>query len=992
MKLTSLMFGLLLAVGWTSNASAQALPETRADKYMVCLDGGGMHSADMAMTQPGAMLHKTESRNNSGAQFFAPLRAETRDMVSITAKEAEKLTYSYVDYNGVLHEDVPSTEVATDPCQMYSLLRFIYKTKDFPGPYTSAYTADGVPEREVYYGPIAGGWNLGTPPTMTVTEMPNITLTTSSGSVYYRSITVTDANTNAVITSWNYNGSTHEWTSSTGTTYTHYDFPSGWYSEGYNFFGQTTLSSGWNTYYYGYFTSGSDPHKLVIHRSLLEGHSRVTISVRAYSDNSSTIKVNDGTTYTVSSQSATGTNYSWTITPTQIQITNQKSDLYKPTQEGYTALVVSVNNNAQPMPDVFNDYDDVNKMSTFNDSSEIVEYFKTHVNYIKLLTDGVRISDAGGNPGTVFNCSGTYNKFFFLGKGQARQKDPDVIRLERTYGLMGERVPFKEMYEEFSPTTGFAGDQITDFYDRMREGSVYDVVHDCAAVIDNGHQFSMSGNTGVTSYPLTGLNFFIPDYRLAYWTKLDQWGEGRTVDGRTMNPYQDVNGDVFFRVPSYCSNYAQYNPQYAPKVGIYKITLSATATFVGDDVNPDHSENNLNYVVTLQWVSSLDEMSGTTVPQTYTIYCFDNVTGEKFELTATGVTNPTGQTTVSYLVPQRAHSYTIEYIIEGRPSDTAHPTFVAWSNRDNVVIPGWDDFIGLQLNHHESDFITSDMANWYRNFLEVVNQDIFSGLTADKVEDGMDEFTLYRFLYEEQEQQNPTTGETEVVLVPTDSYVPIAKLQLGVRDNQGNFIKATNDDGNVPYKVSYINTQDVEDYTLKYKEDNTEITVPDAYSVENLEVPLTGVIRLKGNGDLVIWPSSYQVNFRSIKVYNNNTLVAEWNYEMDELPDGWILSPGSKWEEFVNSSNGLQVGYMEGGGYIAIPGIVTETNVDDLRVEIEAFGDGSSVSKIIVNDHTQTIANGTVKTYTWGGTGEDAIPISPKASPRRDNTNNNSNN
>ncbi len=979
-KLTTLLFGLLLAVGWTSNASAQALPEVRADKYMVCLDGGSSHQHNTVLTEPGAMLLNKDQKKNSGAKFNAPLRAESRTMVSLTKAEADALTYSYKDVNGVLHENVPSTEVATDAAQMYSLLRFIYRTKAFPGPYTSAYTADGVEEREVYYGPIAGGWNLGSYPTTTVTEMPNIAITTSNYGVFFRSITVTDYYTGDVITSWDYNSPTHQYESSDGSTSTHYDFPTGWYSEGQNFFSQTTYAG----YTYGLFTSGNSSHKLIIHRSLLEGHSRVTVSVRAYAYTSyPTIQVNNLTTNTVSSNSYTGTTYSWNnITPVTMQITNQKSDLYKPIQEGYTALVVSVMDNAEQVPDAFNDYDTYNRMSTFTDSTDIVNYFKTHINYIKLLTDGLRITDAAGNPGTVFNCDGTYNKFFFLGKGQARQKDPDVIRLESTYGLMGERVPFKEMFEEFSPTQGTIGSQVTDFYDKMREGSVYDVVHDCAAVIDNGHQFSMSGNEGTTSYPLTGLNFFIPDYRLWYWTRLDQWGEGKTVDGRTMNPYKDVNGDVFFRVPSYCSNYAQYNPQYAPKVGIYKITLSATATQVGDS----RADDNENFVVTLVWHSSLNDMAGYEVPQTYTIYCYDNVTGERFKLEATGVTNPTGQTTVSYLVPQRAHSYTIEYIIHGTPDDSDHPSFVAWSNRDYVVIPGWDDFIGLQLDHHESDFKPGEMANYYRNFLEVLNEDLAGGLTVDKINSGMNEFTLYRFEYEEQQQQNAETGETETVLVPKEPYTPIATLKLGVRNN-GNFVTALDNDGNVPYTVEYINEQEVENYTLTYKEGTQTISVPNAYSVDNLDIPISDVIRIKGNGDLVIWPNGYAVNFKSIKVYNDGNLVASWDVaENDELPGSWIMSPGSIFE--VYNHNGDMVGYVDGGGYIAIPGIVTASNAANLRVEIVAYGDVGTVSRIIVNDHTKTIDNGTAKTYTWGGTEQGATPISPNAAPRRDNNNN----
>ena len=954
MKLTTLLFGLLLAVGWTNVASAQALPEVRADNYMVCLDGGPSHQHNTVLTEPGAMLQNKNLKKSSSAKFYAPLRAEAREMVSLTKAEADALTYSYKDINGVLHENVPSTDVARDPCQMYSLLKFIYKTKAFPGPYTSAYTADGVEEREVYYGGIGGGWDIaGQTTTSTVTEMPDINIVASNAYAYYRSITVYDENNN-VLTSWNYNGSTYDYQTSSGTDYVLYNLPAGWSSAEGWLFAQTTT----NGYTYGHFTSGSsNQNTLVISHTLLEGHSSVRVSILAArpSGSNATVTVNNGTTRTLTTSNNT---YTWTINANTVTVNNQVDDIYKPNKEGYTALIVAVKNSTTPQTGTYNDYDPNNPMSVYTDSAQIVNYLSNNVDYIKLLTDGLRITDAAGNPGTVFNCDGTYNKFFFLGKGQARQKDPEVIRLERTYGLMGERVPFKEMFEEFSPTGGNTGDQITDFYDTMREGRVYSVVHDCASVIDNGHQFSMSGNTGTTSYPLTGLNFFIPDYRLLFWTDTFTWSNtDHTVDGRTMNPYKDTDGSMFRRVPGFCVNYAQYNPQYAPKVGIYKISLSATAT----QVDNLRIEDNKNFVVTLVWHSSLNDMAGYEVPQTYTIYCFDNVTGERFQLEATGVTNPTGQTTVSYLVPQRAHSYTIEYIIHGTPDDTEHPSFVAWSNRDFVVIPGWDDFIGLQLNHHESDFVANDMANYYRNFLEVINEDLFGGLTVDKINDGMNEFTLYRFLYKEQQNEN---GETE--LVPVNDGTPIAKLKFGTPDLEA---------GTVPYTVTYVNTQDVLE-TPKYDLDE-----------DHLNIPLTGVIRIKGNGDLVIWPNSYAVNFKSIKVYNGNELVASWEVADGDLPSGWIMSPGSIFEVYNN--DGDMVGYVDGGGYIAIPGIVTSENSNDLSVEIVAYGEVGSVSRIIVNDHTNTIDNGTAKSYTWGGSEPGATPISPAAAPKRDNNNNN---
>ena len=572
---------------------------------------------------------------------------------------------------------------------------------------------------------------------------------------------------------------------------------------------------------------------------------------------------------------------------------------------------------------------------------------------MKLLTDGLRITDAGGNPGTVFNADGTYNKFFFLGKGKARQKGAEVqsnINSGAWAGYTGECVIFWPLFEEFSPTTGelTGSSSIVDFYDRMMEGNIYDVKHDCAGVIQNRHEFTLAGEDKTDDYPFTGLNFFIPDYRLKYWVGKDSvYSNGSytyyNVDGRNMNGIYDINNSQYNDVSAYYSNYAQYNPDYAPKVGIYRINLSATAT----QVETTHDPNNLNFVVTLTWVSSLDQMSGTTVPQTYTIYVIDNVTGERIKLTATGVTNPTGQTTVNYLVPQREHSYTIEYIIQGSPDDSDHPSFVAWSNRDQVIIPGWDDFIGLQLDHHESDFKPSEMANYYRNFLEVVNEDIYNGLTVSKIQNGMNEFILYRF--EKDDANKPGT--------------PIAKITFGAPNVEA---------GTVPYTVTYLNDQVLLE-TPKYNLDEN-----------HLNVPLTGVVRVKGNGDIVIWPNSYSVNIKSIIIKNGNNTLVNWN-ATQTVPSTWGTSPGTVFTSFTHSSTGDKVYYLEGGGYLYIPGILSEH--PNATVQIEAYGDAGNVNRITVNDKMKNItatAGGTI--YTWGGTDD---PVSPSGAPRRDNNNNN---
>ena len=930
MKLTSLMFGLLLAVGWTSSAQAQALPKGGFAERMG-IEVGKLSQlktkdkvAELKVGRPAAP--------NDGKRMLmnAPRRADEQKPNAAVHNRAyyDALTYTWTDAEGP-HES-KATDVATKPEQMYELLKFVYTDKRFPGPYYTAYTANNVQERPVYYGGIAGGWEIGNE----YSAMGNITIQISqySGSypVYIKSIKVMSGSTE--VTSWEYvEGST--------------SLTEGWTATG------TSLSVNQNGELYFGGSSGT----ITIPANLLEGYSNVNVIINArsydeyYSDYMITV---NGTQKTLTSTSLL--DYTWSVTASA---TLAPDGTYKPTEDGYTALVVAVKNTTTLPAGTYNSYDTNNSITLFNSKDEIIGYFRDNVDFIQLLTDGLRIgSEDDYSIGTVFSCDGTYNKFFFLSKGQSRQKDSQVISLQNTYGLMGEDVPFKEMFEQFSPTQGDAGSEITDFYSKMNEGNVYNVVHDCASVIQNGHQFSMSGNNGTTSYAMTGLNFFIPDYRLKYWTTSgpDNYSS-YTVDGRTMNPYLSTSGYKFRNVPSFCSNYAQYNQLYAPKVGIYKITLDATANQVAQIYAP----GNRNYAVTLTWVSSLNEMSGHEVPQTYTVYYFDE-NGNRQALVVEGVTNTNGQTgvtTLTYYVEQFEHSYTIDYIVEGSPDDTEHPQFVAISNVDGVVIPGWNDFVGLELDHHESDFVVADMANWYRNFLSVVNEDLYNGLTVSAVTGAngntpINKFSLYRYNY------NGTQASS--------TETKIADIEL---------FNAT------PAQVSYRVTYD-DDASNSELEDQQVLAAK--YQRQAMGIADEGVIRVKGNGDLVIWPNNYFVNFRSITVKNGTQNVTSWNAaSMNTLPSGWETSPGSKWEEFTH--NGVKVGYMEGGGYIYIPNLLNQYN--NLSVEIEAFGEGANVKRIAVNDVTKDItATAAGTTYTWTSLSPNALHAPKMAATNTDVT------
>lgn len=871
-KLTTLLFGLLLAVGWTSSAFAQATVDT------------------------------------------GPNGATYKESVVST------WTYTWTDANGGSHEN-SFTDVATDPYQMYELLRQVYMDKRFPGPTYSAYNSSDYSdkERKVYYGGVEGGWNIPGGDATAVGDITiNVTTQWSNYPVYIKSIIIKSGSTE--ITRFEYTDGMS-------------NYPEGWTSN-------PSLSVNDNGEFYFNRTSSG---YIYVSSEILEGYTSVDVIINARSVDDDyygyAISVNNSSQQLASTSLS---DYTWTVNGT----VQNDENYYTPEKDGYTALMVSLNNTMVHAPKHYPQNDNTNWDNYFTTKAEIIEYLTNNVQSIRLLTDGLRIGSADDfSRGTVFNCDGVYNKFFILSKGQSRQKDQAVLDRQTSYGyLLGERVLFKELFEEFSPTDGSTDSQITDFYAKMTEGSVYEVQHDCASVIENEHEFSMSGKDGTTAYPMSGLNFFIPDFRLKYWTTTVQtqntWGQtvNLTVDGRTMNPYKSIQGQEYRTCPNFTANFAQYNLDYRPKMGIYLIHLEANA----QEVAQVHEPGNLNYEVTLEWTSSLNEMAnpdheeGKDVPQIFTVYYYDN-DGNLQPLVVEGYTNTngeTGVTTLTYRVEQREHSYTINYIIKGSPNDSDHPSFIAWSNTDGVVIPGWNDFVGLDLDHFESDFETTTLKNWYRNFLLVKN-DVGDGLTVDKVKGGMESFNVYRY----------------------DAAKADAKIQIATLT----FSNPT--DEQVNYKVEYV--------------DDLQNIKEDKYNRSAMQIPDEGIVRVKGNGDIVIQPNGYWVNFKSIVVKNNNQTIVSWTG--GDLPRTMKISDGSEWEEYTTDA-GDNVHYIEGGGYIYIPSMLNRYS--NLTVEIVAYADGSNTAKITVNDLTQSVSNtATTTAKTWSNLSDNGAGLLRLALP-----------
>lgn len=351
------------------------------------------------------------------------------------------------------------------------------------------------------------------------------------------------------------------------------------------------------------------------------------------------------------------------------------SDVTAPYEDGYTVFLVALK-----------EYNGSNPHDTYS-FSELINEINTNIESVELLTNGMRIG-SGNNAGTVFNINGNYNRFFFIGKGKGKN-----------WGY----APFIRMFEEFSASAPEdSAEPIDDFYPRMVAGEMYPVLHDCPTVIYLEHYFTMTGKDGNEKKSMTGLNFFIPDYR---YNASDIW----------------------------------YSTSHQPQVGLYNIKLNASAELGSNETTCD---------VTLNWTSSLDQMAKETVPQSYTIYVvltdeFGNETYQQLAVTP----NPTGETTLTYTVPRTQNSYTINYIISGTPSDENYSNFFTWSNTASVVIPGLsaNETMTLYLNHYESDYVANEESNYYRNLFNVKNENIVYGLTPDMVRAGHNKFDIYRY-------------------------------------------------------------------------------------------------------------------------------------------------------------------------------------------------------------------------------------------------------
>ena len=658
-KFLILLFGLLLAVGWTSDAQAQLLPGAKVKSTTFDFSA----PSKMAVNNPSdaKVVEEMPEDMPVARRMNAPLRSNNYTVTANVVHPKSWYDQWYFNYyDGTTTQSAMFTDPATNAYQMMALLKLIYTDKDFPGiKYSEAKAKD------VEYQTILHGWDI------IGNNYEPFTITTNNYDTYIRYIAVRDSADNVIVS----------WTpSSDGTT-----LPSGWSCDATI---RTYSYSGYTGAYLGTSTTGGtitiNPSSFV--NSAVGGYVRLVIRYAA--EAATTMTVNGSETDVTTEWQGTV----WTI-PGTIST--------PPDDNGYTVLLVK-------LKDGVNDDASVRAPMYTSSASELRDYFTTYVDEIQLLTDGMRVDEGSPNAGTVFAYTGDLNKFFYISKGK--------MALMTSVRESGDRAPFYGMYEEFSPTAQENTTGFDDFYEKMKQGTTYSIVHDCNSVIYMQHYFSMAGKQGTTQNRVNSLVLYIPDER------------GQLADGNAWRDYEE---------------------DHQPTVGMYMIDLYAD---IEPSSDPDY------YTTTVTWEDNLDVITHSDgIPQTYYLYEIWDKDGDGDMDTTLVYTGPNTSWTSSQ-DPDHGDfhvgdptAYDVHYYVIGVPTAATNPdTFFAKSNTDDVTVPGTTDFIGLQWWRYESDYVTNNgqkqEVNYYRNWLapHALSTSNQAGISAGNVGTNGRTLTLYR--------------------------------------------------------------------------------------------------------------------------------------------------------------------------------------------------------------------------------------------------------
>ena len=650
-KLTILLFGLLIAVGWTSDAQAQLLLKESRQREMSAMTVKAPVKA-FASKHGASVGQAAVNGHNGNLRANAPHRSQNFS-VDATVTHTKKWYEDTLPNPNVTWDGGSQliTKPFTDVDGMIALVKRVYTDENIPGAKFSAPQNCDIPYQTIQYG-----WDiLGT------NYDEGVTISVNSNAVCIFKIHLLDGNGQPI----------REALTPSNTT-----FPSStWYTGGNSSYWYTVSSSG---------GSVNIPGSWLVNET---GYAEIVVVAEPYSSSYNGVTLTLGnSTFGYSRQTLTYSDSEYSLIDYIIPGT-----ITPPIENGYTVLLVKLYDglNSNPLERV---------QDTTVNAADLRNYFQTYIKEVQLLTDGLRVNEGTNTAGTLFAYTGDLNRFYFIGKGKmAFLSSLDVLPHY-------DRAPFYSMYEEFSPAADSDTLNYTDFYEQMKTGVTYPIVHDCNSVNFFQHYFSMSGKQGTTENRVNSLVFYIPDYR-----------GGTSDDWRT------------------------YVTDHQPTVGIYMIDLYA-------DIEPSATQTDV-YTATVTWHDNLDAIAhNEDIPQTY--YLYQIIGNDTICLTPDGTTQTSW--TGNYPVGDPS-AYDVHYYVIGTPTAaTNKDVFFAKSNTDDVTVPGKTDFVGLQWWRYESDYVTKDAenteVNYYRNWLapHALSVQGEAGITAGNVGTQGRTLTLYR--------------------------------------------------------------------------------------------------------------------------------------------------------------------------------------------------------------------------------------------------------
>ena len=400
---------------------------------------------------------------------------------------------------------------------------------------------------------------------------------------------------------------------------------------------------------------------------------------------------------------------------------------YKPNQEGYTLLLVEMQDGFKTS-DIWDATNNAYKTFSSDPYQNLVQYMLKTVKSVRLLTEAKR-TGTNIDQGTLFkiDCD-KMNRFFFLAKGRLRlyndayvdnthllgrsnffiDKDNQTSSSLSITNVTDDKAPFYEMFEQFSPVSLTHGTESKDVYQELINMASYPVEHDCeyipwattqssSGASITGHEFNMYGKESISDdcQDVRDLMFFVPDQRMKYWDSRDKGGNDKFVN---------------------------YYEEYAPTMGLYVIRQ--------EPITGEKIDGQDTYKLHLTWDSNLTDF----VPSDKGVYYIYQV-NENGTYTKVGETN--SQTKELYLdVNMAEHGQQVTYVIQG--IDNTRFLSLQYSNEESFIIPGTNPYAKFKLDPRAdfySRFNPEDEFNYYANGMELsgyvdATSDMYVGKTV----------------------------------------------------------------------------------------------------------------------------------------------------------------------------------------------------------------------------------------------------------------------